>query len=85
MLIVNDVGIDGSLMRQLDTDVYEIFGGCICGQMGNLIPLLKGVGTKYDVEDILLEVSGIAQSEKFFTGYLKICTKRYGFKNNNFN
>ena len=28
MLIVNDVGdvgIDGSLMRQLDTDVYEIF------------------------------------------------------------
>ena len=34
MLIVNDVGdvgIDGSLMRRLDTDVYEIFGGCICG------------------------------------------------------
>lgn len=83
MLIVNDVGdvgIDGSLMRQLETDVYEIFGGCICGQMGNLIPLLKGVGTKYDVEDILLEVSGIAQPEKFISDILAFAPKEMRLK-----
>ena len=39
--------------------------------MGNLIPLLKGVGTIYDVEAILLEVSGIAQPEKFLQDILR--------------
>jgi G3E family GTPase len=68
MLIVNDIGdigIDGSLMRKLDTDVYELFGTCICTQIGNVINMLKGVGTKYIVDDILLEASGIAQPKNF--------------------
>ena len=40
MLIVNDVGdvgIDAQLMRKMHTDVHELFGGCVCGQLGNLI------------------------------------------------
>ena len=47
MLIVNDVGdvgIDAQLMKKMHTEVHEIFGGCICGQLGNLINLLSGIG-----------------------------------------
>lgn len=68
MLIVNDVGdvgIDGQLMRQLDTDVFELFGGCVCGQLGNLVNLLQDVGIKYPVDLILMEASGIAQPVRF--------------------
>ncbi|NLL19020.1 MAG: GTP-binding protein [Clostridia bacterium] len=68
MLIVNDVGdvgIDGHLMRQLDTDVFELFGGCVCGQLGNLVNLLQDAGTKYPVDIILMEASGIAQPVRF--------------------
>lgn len=68
MLIVNDVGdigIDAQLMRKLDADVYELFGGCICGQMGNFIKLLKGIGSDYDVDTVLMEASGMAQPERF--------------------
>jgi len=68
MLIVNDVGdvgIDAQLMRQLHTDVHELFGGCICGQLGNLVNLLLGVGSKYDVQTVVVEASGIAQPARF--------------------
>lgn len=86
MLIVNDVGdvgIDAQLMRKLQTDVHELFGGCICGQMGNLITLLMGVGDKYIVDAVLLEASGIAQPSRFIdtiealmpdNSYVKIVT-----------
>lgn len=68
MLIVNDVGeigVDGQLMKRLNTDVYELFGGCICGQLGSLIKILKEVNLKYAVDLILLEASGIAQPSRF--------------------
>lgn len=68
MLIVNDVGdvgIDGQLMRQCNTDVYELFGGCICGQLGNLVNLLQKAGAEYVVDAIILEASGIAQPARF--------------------
>lgn len=68
MLIVNDVGdvgIDAQLMRKMHTDVHELFGGCICGQLGNLVNLLLGVGDKYDVDTVLVEASGIAQPVRF--------------------
>lgn len=68
MLIVNDVGdigVDAKLMRKLDTDVYEIFGGCVCGQLGSLVPLLTELGDKYIVDVVLMEASGIAQPARF--------------------
>lgn len=68
MLIVNDVGdvgIDAQLMRKMHTDVHELFGGCVCGQLGNLITLLKGIGTKYAVDTVIVEASGIAQPARF--------------------
>lgn len=68
MIIVNDVGdigIDAKLMKESETDVHELFGGCVCGQMSNLINLLKGASTNYMVDTILLEASGIAQPSNF--------------------
>ncbi|WP_372995212.1 GTP-binding protein [Lutispora sp.] len=68
MLIVNDVGdvgIDAKLMEKLHTDVHELFGGCVCGQIGNLANILKGLGSKYVVDVVLMEASGIAQPHRF--------------------
>ncbi|MDD4752760.1 MAG: GTP-binding protein [Desulfitobacteriaceae bacterium] len=68
MMIVNDigdVGIDAQLMRRLQTDVYELFGGCICGQLGNLVNLLLGIGEKYIVDTVIIEASGIAEPARF--------------------
>lgn len=77
MLIVNDVGeigIDGQLMRRLGADVYEIFGGCICCQLGNdLVKLLKEVTPQYNVDLILMEASGVAEPAKIVD-----TVKRYG-------
>lgn len=77
MLIVNDVGeigIDGQLMRRLGADVYEIFGGCICCQLGNdLVKLLKEVTPQYKVDLILMEASGVAEPGKIVD-----TVKRYG-------
>lgn len=68
LLIVNDVGeigIDGQLMRRLGADVYEIFGGCICCQLGtDLVKLLKEVTPQYNVDLILMEASGVAEPAK---------------------
>lgn len=68
MLIVNDVGdigIDAQLMKKLDTDVFELYGGCICGQLGNLIGLLRDIGSKYMVDTVIMEASGIAEPMRF--------------------
>lgn len=70
MLIVNDVGdigIDAQLMRKLDADVFEIFGGCVCGQLGNLVNILSGIGSKYVVDIVLMEASGIAEPKRFIS------------------
>lgn len=68
MLIVNDVGdigIDAQLMKKLDTDVFELYGGCVCGQLGNLIGLLRDIGSKYMVDTVIMEASGIAEPMRF--------------------
>ncbi|WP_088370037.1 GTP-binding protein [endosymbiont 'TC1' of Trimyema compressum] len=44
------------------------------------MPLLKVVGTKYDVQDILLEVSGIARPEKFLQDILKFAPEGMDLK-----
>ncbi|MDA8227990.1 MAG: cobalamin biosynthesis protein P47K [Desulfitobacterium hafniense] len=68
ILIVNDVGnigIDSQLMKKLSTDVYELFGGCICCQLGNdLLTLLEEITSKYSVELVLMEASGVAEPDK---------------------
>jgi len=77
MLVVNDVGeigIDGQLMRRLGTDVYEIFGGCICCQLGSdLVTLLQEVAVQYPVDLILMEASGVAEPARIVD-----TVRRYG-------
>ena len=67
VLIVNDVGnigIDSQLMRKLSTDVYELFGGCICCQLGNdLLGLLEKIINQYTVDFVLMEASGVAEPD----------------------
>jgi len=83
MLIVNDVGdvgIDAQLMRKLHTDVHELFGGCICGQLGNLVNLLLGIGEKYFVDSVVIEASGIAQPVRFIDTIYKFVPDRTNVK-----
>ncbi|MGI6226274.1 MAG: CobW family GTP-binding protein [Zhaonellaceae bacterium] len=68
LLIVNDVGeigIDGQLMKEFTTDVYELYGGCICGHLPNLIHILQEAPEKYPVDHVLVEASGIAKPSNF--------------------
>ena len=70
LLIVNDagdVGIDAQLMRRLDAEVFELFGGCLCGQMGNIAKIFQRLGSDLQVDDVLIEASGIARPAVFLT------------------
>jgi G3E family GTPase len=58
---VGEIGIDDQFMRQLDLNVWEILGGCICctlaGDLGNTLDkLIK----EYPSDLVLLEPSGVA-------------------------
>lgn len=68
MLIVNDVGdigVDAKLMREIDSEVYEIFGGCVCTQLSNLAKILVKSRRKHIADVVLMEASGIAQPPRF--------------------
>jgi G3E family GTPase len=74
LLIVNDVGeigVDGQLMKQFDTQVYELYGGCICGHLPNLIHILQEAPEKYPVDYVLVEASGIAKPSNFVHTIIK--------------
>lgn len=74
LLIVNDVGeigIDGQLMKQFNTQVYELYGGCICGHLPNMIHILQEVPEKYHVDHVLVEASGIAKPSNFVHTIIK--------------
>lgn len=68
IIVVNDVGqvgIDNQYMKRLNTDVFELFGGCICCQLGNdLLALLEEIKNNYTADFILMEASGVAEPNK---------------------
>jgi G3E family GTPase len=56
-----EVGIDGSLLRGLGTDVVELTNGCICCTLSIDLNLsLKGVLEQFKPRQILMEGSGVA-------------------------
>ncbi len=58
---IGEIGIDDQLMRQLDMDVWELMGGCICCTLaGDLITTLQKLENEYDPELVILEPSGAA-------------------------
>jgi G3E family GTPase len=64
VVIVNefgDVGIDGSLLKNLGSDVVELTGGCICCTMRvDLNQTLKKIRREFNPRQIFIESTGVA-------------------------
>lgn len=59
---IGDIGIDDQLMRQLDLDIWELLGGCICCTLaGDLVAALTKIDQDFDVDLVLMEPSGAAE------------------------
>ena len=58
---IGEVGIDNQLMRQLDLDVWELLGGCICCTLSaDLVSTLEKLSTEYSPDVVIIEPSGAA-------------------------
>jgi G3E family GTPase len=65
---IGEIGIDNQLMRQLDLNVWELLGGCICCTLsGDLVTTLQQLDRDYQPDLVILEPSGAADP----TGVLK--------------
>ncbi|OQB26552.1 MAG: putative metal chaperone YciC [Chloroflexi bacterium ADurb.Bin180] len=64
-ILVNEIGaigIDNQLMRQLELNVFQLFGGCICCSLaGDLVSSLQQLDTAYDPDLVMVEPSGAAE------------------------
>jgi G3E family GTPase len=59
---IGEVGIDDQLMRQLDLNVWELMGGCICCTLtAGLLTDLYRLDQEYDPDLVILEATGAAQ------------------------
>jgi G3E family GTPase len=59
---IGEVGIDDQLMRQLDLNVWELMGGCICCTLtSGLLTDLHRLDQEYDPDLVILEATGAAQ------------------------
>ncbi len=58
---IGEIGIDNQLMRQLDLNVWEMLGGCICCTLaGDLVTTLQQLDRDYHPDLVILEPSGAA-------------------------
>ncbi len=66
-IIVNEVGtigIDDKVMRQFGLDVWELYSGCICCQLGvDLVTTLHTISADYKPDLVIVEASGLATPE----------------------
>src|SRR5260221_6453534 len=64
-VVVNEfgeMGIDGDLLRPLVPEIVEIRNGCICcATQDQLVPTIKELLRTYNVDILLLEMSGAAE------------------------
>lgn len=59
---IGEVGIDDQLMRQLDLNVWELMGGCICCTLtAGLLTDLHRLDQDYDPDLLILEATGAAR------------------------
>lgn len=66
---IGEIGIDNQYMRQLDLDVYELLGGCICCTLSaNLVKTLEQLEANYQPDIVLLEPSGAADLKNVTDG-----------------
>lgn len=65
VVLVNEfgkVGIDGSLLKNAGSDVFELTSGCICCTIkSELEDTLKTIWERFHPQRILLEATGVAQ------------------------
>ena len=63
-VVVNEfgeVGVDGDLLSPYVPDIIEIRNGCMCCvTQDQLVPAIKEIITKYAVDVLLIEMSGVA-------------------------
>lgn len=65
---IGEIGIDDQLMKQLDLNVWEMMGGCICCTLsGNMVDALQQIDSEYDVDLVILEPSGAAEPGNILT------------------
>jgi G3E family GTPase len=58
---IGEIGIDNQLMRQLDLNVWELLGGCICCTLaGDLVTTLQQLDRDYHPNLVIVEPSGAA-------------------------
>lgn len=59
---IGEIGIDDQLMKQLDLNVWEVMGGCICCTLsGDLVTTLHQVDKDFEVDLVIIEPSGAAE------------------------
>jgi G3E family GTPase len=59
---IGQVGVDNQLMRQLDLNVWELMGGCICCTLtAGLLTDLHRLDQEYDPDLVILEATGAAK------------------------
>jgi len=64
---IGEVGIDNQLMRQLDMNVWEILGGCICCTLSaDLVSTLEQLDRDYAPELVIVEPSGAADPKSIW-------------------
>lgn len=67
VIVVNEigtVGIDDKVMRRLGLDVWELYSGCICCQLGvDLITTLHTLADEHKPDIVIVEASGLATPE----------------------
>ena len=62
---IGEVGIDNQLMRQLDLNVWELMGGCICCTLtAGLLTDLHRLDSDYEPDLVILEATGAALPEQ---------------------
>ncbi|UCH19814.1 MAG: GTP-binding protein [Deltaproteobacteria bacterium] len=65
VVLVNEfgkVGIDGALLKNAGTDIFELTSGCICCTIRTeLADTLKRIYARFSPKRILLEATGVAQ------------------------
>jgi len=62
---IGEIGIDDQLMRQLDLNVYQVLGGCVCCTLASNMPLtLQKLVEDYAPDVVMIEPSGAAELDK---------------------
>lgn len=65
---IGEVGIDNQLMRQLDLDVWELLGGCICCTLSaDLVSTLEKLSSEYAADLVIIEPSGAADPKSILS------------------